>query len=626
MGNVWLDSGWLIPLSPLFGALLSVPWSPAFIKKTGPRPAGYANLLATFVAFLHSVLALQAIWGQPPLHWDFTWFQVASLTVSIPFTLSSLSVGAATVIMGLNMLVQIYSIGYMEMDWGWARFYGLLALFEGGMTLLVFNDSLFFSYMLLEVLTLGTYLLVGFWFNQSLVVTGARDAFLTKRVGDLVLLMAVIALYPLAGTWNYDELGVWAQTADISPITATLLGIALVAGPMGKCAQFPLQLWLDEAMEGPLPSTILRNSVVISVGAWVLIRLTPVVALSDVSKSLAIIAGSATAVGAALIAAAQVDMKRVLSYLASSFLGIVFIAVGAQQVGAAFFLLLTFAVAMATLVASSGSVILTCVTQDLTQVGGLWSRRPVTGICFLIGTFSLIALPPLGSFWALRTLLDGLWQAGDIGLVVAVLFTNLVMGFALMRMFGLMFLGPVQEMSARAPEPIWLVVLPMTVFAALALHTPIMLNALALLPIGIVSDTGLLLLWSSVIGCAVGLLVYGLRSIEKPGGLLPEWLVDLLAYDFYTAQIYKYTVVMIVATLSKVSDWLDRYVIDGLVNFVGLASVVGGETLKYNNTGRSQFYVLTITLFVVMLGILMSWVALPTPLMSVGRLVGFSVS
>ena len=361
---------------------------------------------------------------------------------------------------------------------------------------------------------------------------------------------------------------------------------------------------------------------VVSVGAWVLIRLTPVVALSDVAQGLAIVAGAATAIGGALIAAAQVDAKRVLSYLASSFLGIVFIAVGAQQVGAAYFLLLTFAIAMATLVSSAGSVILTCITQDITQVGGLWSRRPVTGICFLIGTLSFAGLPPLGNFWSLRTLLDGLWQAGDIWLVGVILVTNLVAGFSLMRMFGLMFLGPVKTMSARAPEPIWLVVLPMTIFAAMALHTPVILKWLALLPIVRIGDMGVLLLWSSLIGCAGGLIFYGLRSIENPERLLPGWLVKLLAYDFYTAKVYKNTVVLLVGTLATVSDWLDRYVIDGLVNLVGLVSVVSGETLKYNNTGRSQFYVLTIAVFVVLLGILMSWVALPTTLMSVGNLIG----
>ncbi|MEO0806622.1 MAG: NAD(P)H-quinone oxidoreductase subunit F, partial [Cyanobacteria bacterium J06643_4] len=490
MGNVWLEMGWLIPLYPLMGVLLSIPWSPAFIKKTGPRPAGYVNVIATLVALIHSVVALYYLWGQPAISWSFVWFEVAGLSIDLPFTFSGLSLGATTLIIVLNLLVQLYSIGYLEMDWGWARFFGLLALFVGGMVMLVMTDSLLFSYVLLEILTLGTYLLVGFWFNQSLVVTGARDAFLTKRVGDLILLMAVIALYPLAGTWNFNELAVWAQSAELSPLTSTLLGLALVVGPMGKCAQFPLHLWLDEAMEGPLPSTILRNSVVVSVGAWVLIKLTPVLALSPVGQWVAIALGALTAIGAALISAAQVDIKRVLSYLSSSYLGLVFIAVGAQQVGAAFFLLLTLGVAMATIVASTGSVILTCVTQDLTQLGGLWARRPITGFSYLIGACALVGLPPLGSFWSIRTLLDGLWYAGDFRLVAVLLVTNAITAFSLMRMFGLMFLGPTQVMTARAPEPIWSVVVPMMAMAAMAVHAPIILHSLALLPIGAVGTMG----------------------------------------------------------------------------------------------------------------------------------------
>ncbi|MEM9088037.1 MAG: NAD(P)H-quinone oxidoreductase subunit F [Cyanobacteria bacterium P01_F01_bin.53] len=606
MGNIWLDTGWLIPLYSLMGVLLSVPWSPAFVKKTGPRPAGYVNVLATLVALVHSIVALCYLWGQPAIHWHFLWFQVAGLAVEVPFTISGLSLGATTLIIALNLLVQLYSIGYLEMDWGWARFFGLLALFEGGMVMLVTTDSLFFSYVLLEILTLGTYLLVGFWFNQSLVVTGARDAFLTKRVGDLILLTAVIALYPLAGTWNFNELAVWAQTADLSPTTATLLGLALVVGPMGKCAQFPLHLWLDEAMEGPLPSTILRNAVVVSVGAWVLIKLTPVLALSPVGQMVAIGLGALTAIGAALISAAQVDIKRVLSYLSSSYLGLVFIAVGAQQVGAAYFLLLTLGVAMAAIVASTGSVILTCITQDLTQLGGLWSRRPITGISYLIGACALVGLPPLGSFWSIRTLLDGLWQAGDFGLVGVLIVTNAITAFSLMRMFGLMFLGPTQVMTACAPEPIWSVMLPMMAMAAMALHAPIILHSMALLPIGGIGSMGILLLLSSLLGGLLGVVLYGVRSHENPDKLLPGTLVDLLANDFYTPKIYQNTIIFAVATLANISDWLDRYVVDGAVNLIGLVSVASGESLKYNNTGRLQFYALTIAAFVVILGVFMS--------------------
>ena len=617
MTNIWLDTGWLIPLYPLIGALSSLPWSPGIIHRTGPRPAGYLNLFTTLLAFAHSVAGLIAVWGQPALRFELSWVHVANLNITLPFEFSALSLGAAVVITGLNLLVQTYTIGYLEMDWGWARYYALLALFEAGMTALVLGDSVFLSYMLLEILTLGTYLIVGYWYNQPLVVTGARDAFLTKRVGDLILLMGVIAIYPLAGTWSFSELAEWAQQAELSPTAATLLGLGLLAGPMSKCAQFPLHLWLDEAMEGPLPTSILRNAAVVPVGAWVLVKLVPVLALSPLTDRVTIAVGAITAIGSVLIACAQIDVKRVLSYLVSAYMGLVFVAVGAQQADAAFFLLFTYAIAMATLVAAAGSVVLTCVTQDLTQLGGLWGRRPISGLAFLIGIFGFVAMPPLGGFWSMRALVDGLWDRGAWGPIVLILATNWLMAFALMRVYALIFTGPTQVMSARAPEPIWLVVLPMAVLAGLTLHVPVALEAFNLLPVWgmTVNSTGLLLLWSGAMGAIVSYWIYSSRH-KLNYKILPQWLVDLLANDFYTPALYRNTVVLAVATLARLGDWLDRYVVDGLVNFVGLASLIGGETLKYGNTGRSQFYLLTIAVFTVLIALFMGWLYLPVSLES----------
>src|SRR5579883_203142 len=194
MSQLLLQSIWLVPCYALAGAALSVLWFPSVTRLTGPRPAGYVNLVMTFLAFLHGLIALPATWNQPAHQLFFPWLNVANLELTLSLEASSLTIGATILITGLNLLAQIYAVGYMEMDWGWARFFSLLALFEAGMCALVLCNSLFFSYIILEILTLGTYLLVGLWFNQSLVVTGARDAFLTKRVGDLFLLMGVIAL------------------------------------------------------------------------------------------------------------------------------------------------------------------------------------------------------------------------------------------------------------------------------------------------------------------------------------------------------------------------------------------------------------------------------------------------
>ncbi|WP_016949668.1 NAD(P)H-quinone oxidoreductase subunit F [Anabaena sp. PCC 7108] len=607
MAQYLLDSVWLIPVYALIGGLLAVPWSPGIIRKTGPRPAGYVNLVMTFFSFFHAVFAFTAIWHQPAQEVFIPWLSTAGLNLTINLEISSVSVGALIVITGLNFLAQIFAIGYMEMDWGWGRFFSLLGLFEAGLCALVLCNDLFFSYVILEVLTLGTYLLVGLWFSQPLVVTGARDAFLTKRVGDLFLLMGVLGIWPLAGTWNYTELAEWAATANVDPTVMTLVCLGLIAGPMGKCAQFPLHLWLDEAMEGPVPSTILRNSVVVASGAWVLIKLQPVFSLSPTVSSAMVAIGAVTAIGASLIAIAQIDIKRCLSYSVSAYMGLVFIAVGTQQDDAAILLVLTHALASALLVMSTGGIVWNNITQDVTQLGGLWTRRPVSGIAFIVGTLGFIGFPPLGSFWALFKLADGLWTTHPVlvGIIVAV---NALTAFSLTREFGLIFGGKPKQMSERSPEAHWPMVLPMVILVGFVLHLPLVLQSLSLLPnwTTLNKDIALLLIWSSIFGCSISGVIY-LGNIPKPIRLPWKGLQDLLAYDFYTPKLYKITIIFGVAQISKFADMLDRFVIDGIVNLVGLFSLLGGEGLKYSTTGQTQFYAFTILLGVGVLGAWVTW-------------------
>jgi NAD(P)H-quinone oxidoreductase subunit 5 len=562
----------------------------------------------TLLAFAHSLFALLATWNQPAQQLSVTWLSAAGLNLSIDLEISSVSVGAMLLVTGLNLLAQIYAVGYMEMDWGWARFYSLLGLFEAGMCSLVLCNSLFFSYVILEILTLGTYLLVGLWFSQTLVVTGARDAFLTKRVGDLILLMGVVALLPLAGTWNYSELAQWAQTATLDPKVATLLSLALIAGPLAKCAQFPLHLWLDEAMEGPVPSTILRSSVVVATGAWVLIKLQPVLALSPVASAVMISIGAVTAVGASSIAIAQIDIKRSLSYSVSAYMGLVFIAVGTRLDETALMLLLTYAVSMALLVMSTGTIVWNSITQDLSQYGGLWSRRPISGLCYIVGAAGLIAVPPLGCFWALLQMADNLWATQPL-LVGVLLLVNALTAFSVTREFGLIFAGKSKQMTERSPEVHWPMALPMVVLAGFTLHVPLLLLQWHLLPDWATLDKTAagLLLASSAIGCGAGAVIYLNDSWPKPVQFGSKSLQDFFAYDFYTAKLYRLSIVFVVDSVSKVIYWLDRYIVDGVVNFVGLATLFGGQSLRYSVSGQSQFYVLTILVGTAFIGLVVSW-------------------
>jgi len=194
MTDFLVENSWVIPIYSLLGAIATLPWSLGLIRKTGPRPAAYLNILMTLIGFIHGSVIFNLIWTRPAQQFVFHWLQVADLDLTLSIELSPVSIGAMEMVTGISLLVQVYALGYMEKDWSLARFFALMGFFEAALAGLALSDSLLLSYCLLEALTLSTYLLVGFWYAQPLVVTAARDAFLTKRVGDIALLMAIVAL------------------------------------------------------------------------------------------------------------------------------------------------------------------------------------------------------------------------------------------------------------------------------------------------------------------------------------------------------------------------------------------------------------------------------------------------
>ncbi len=601
-----LDSVWLIPCYPLIGAILASPWSLGWTGQLGTRPAGYINIVMAGVAFIHSLLALISGWDLPMREISYSWLHTSTLDINFPIEISVLTLTAISVVSGINLISQIYAVGYLEMDWGWARFFSLMNCFGAGICGLVLSNSLFFSYVFLELLTLATYLLVGFWFAQPLVITGARDAFWTKRVGDIVLLMGVIAIYPIAGTWNFTELATWSQTAQLDSTVALLLGLSLSAGPLGKCAQIPFQLWLDEAMEAPVPATVLRNAVVVGAGAFVLIKLAPVISLSPILLNILVILGVATSICCSLIAIAQIDMKRVLSYALSAYIGLVFIAVGTQNIDSAKFILFNESFGMALLYMSIGSIIWTNITQDLTQLGGLWSRRPLTGLSMLVGILSFVSVPPLGGFWGFLQLTQSLWVEQP-WLVGVILIVNTATTFSLTRLFCRIFLGAAQPMAQRSLEPFWLISLPVIVLAVFICHLPIILGNLGMLPSWGELNMLLapLLVWSSISGLATAGLIYGINVIPKPIKLPIPAIQNFFAYDFYVQRFYQLTIVFLVATSARLINWFDRYIVDGLVNLVGIGTLFSGQALKYTTSGQSQLYILLAFSGVILLGLLM---------------------
>ena len=629
-----LQTAWLVPFYPLLAALLSLAWSPGLISRTGPRPCGYLNLAMVAVAFSHSLLALTALHTNAaagaqalykPVSFSWTWLETAGLRVGFDGLVTEPVLIAMTVITGLHLLVQIYAIGYMEMDWGWPRFFGCLSFFEAGLCGLVLTDSVFFSYVILELLTLGTYLIVGTWYNQPLVVKGARDAFLTKRIGDLILLAGVIALLPVSGTWNFHGLQGWAAdlTNNGQPLPAgfTLILLALIAGPMGKCAQIPLHLWLDEAMESPLPSTVLRNSVVVVGGAWVLLRLEPLIELSPLVQAVLVAVGGTTAVVASLIALAQVDVKRALSFLVSSWLGLLFVAVGLGGTAVADHLLLVYPLPMALILMAIGTIVISNVTQDLTQLGGLWSRRPLMGLAFLTGAAGLMGLPPFASFAALRELLALTAASGHPWLLGGlVLLTNCLISAGLIRVFGQIWGGRPTPFTQRSAEVLWLMVLPTTVLMGMELHLPQLLvrnGVFSLTPLPGWGPLAWPLLVSTLVGggfsAAFYLRPHGLARLPQALSGLQEWL----AHDMQTERFYHRTVVALVLALARFGAWSDSRLVDGFSGGTGAAAMAGARRLSLTTSGRSQAYALSLVLGVLLMAawLLASPAPLPLPLL-----------
>jgi NAD(P)H-quinone oxidoreductase subunit 5 len=603
-----IQKSWWLPLYGLSGAILTIPWAAGIIHRTGPRPAAYINILMTVIAFIHGSIVLGFTWNQGPRELIFHWFRAADLDLSFAIDISSVSIGAMELVTGLSLLAQLFALGYMEKDWALARFFALMGFFEGAMSGLAISNSLFLSYALLEMLTLSTYLLVGFWYAQPLVVTAARDAFLTKRVGDILLLMGVVALATLTGSLNFPDLYEWAETVSLPPLTANLLGLALIAGPTGKCAQFPLHLWLDEAMEGPNPASILRNSVVVAGGAYILIKMQPILNLSPLALTTLVVLGTMTAIGASLVAIAQIDIKRALSHSTSAYLGLVFIAVGLQWTGFALFLLLSHAIAKALLFMSIGSIISTTNTQDLTEMGGLGPRMPATTTAFLVGSAGLVGFLPLGGFWSLQRGMDIFWF-DQPWLVAILLLVNCLTAINLIRVFRLAFLGQPQPKTRRAPEVPWQMAVPMVTLTITTLLVPAMMQRFSLLPDWnyINKEALLLLVGSGLLGTIIGGGLTLQRTWSRPIQAPLRFLQDLLAYDFYIDRLYRVSVVFAVERLSFLNAWIDRYIVDGAVNLIGLATIFSGQSLRYSISGQSQFYVVTILLGVSLLAVLFSW-------------------
>ena len=444
-----------VALAPLAGSLLAGIWGTQLGGAgLGRRWSHSLTILGVFISFVLSVLTLQdvVVDGARFNQTLYTWMEVGGLKMEIGFMVDGLTAMMMCVVSFVSLMVHIYTIGYMEEDEGYNRFFAYISLFTFAMLMLVMSNNMLQLFFGWEAVGLVSYLLIGFWFNKPSAVFANMKAFLVNRVGDFGFILGIGLIAAYAGTLNYTE--VFAKTSELAVLSlpgtdwmlVTVICICLFVGAMGKSAQFPLHVWLPDSMEGPTPiSALIHAATMVTAGIFMVARMSPLFELSDTALNLVLIVGSITALFMGFLGIVQNDIKRVVAYSTLSQLGYMTVALGASAYSVAVFHLMTHAFFKALLFLAAGSVIMGVHhNQDIRYMGGLRKYMPITWLTSLLGSLALIGTPLFSGFYSKDSIIEAV-AASHLPAAqwahFAVLAGVFVTAFYSFRMYFLVFHG-----------------------------------------------------------------------------------------------------------------------------------------------------------------------------------------
>jgi NADH-quinone oxidoreductase subunit L len=444
-----------VPLAPLAGALLAGILGTSFGgNRIGRRLSHTLCILGVFVAFVISAMTLKsvALDGARFNQTIYEWMVVGGLKMEIGFLVDGLTAMMMAVVTFVSLMVHIYTIGYMEDDEGYNRFFAYISLFTFSMLMLVMSNNflqLFFGW---EAVGLVSYLLIGFWFNKPTAIFANLKAFLVNRVGDFGFILGIGLIVAFAGTLSYTE--AFAKAGELAKIAfpgtewllVTVICICLFIGAMGKSAQFPLHVWLPDSMEGPTPiSALIHAATMVTAGIFMVARMSPLFELSETALSFVMVIGAITALFMGFLGIIQNDIKRVVAYSTLSQLGYMTVALGASAYSVAVFHLMTHAFFKALLFLAAGSVIIGMHhNQDIRWMGGVRKYMPITWITFLLGSLALIGTPLFAGFYSKDSIIEAVHFSklpGHSFAYFAVVAGVFVTAFYSFRLYFLVFHG-----------------------------------------------------------------------------------------------------------------------------------------------------------------------------------------
>ena len=583
---------WLILLAPLGGAgvitLFTLRW------KTLSSAISVAAVLVSFVCsclvFAHAASSAAQI----------TWIDVAGvLKIPIALTLDALSKTMAVLVSGVGALIHIFSLGYMRDDQGKSRYFAALSLFMFAMLGIVLASNFVMLFIFWELVGFTSYVLIGHWFYREAAADAANKAFITTRIGDFGFMIGILMVWMATGSIVFIEIAPRISSLTSYPTFLTIAALLVFCGAVGKSAQFPLHVWLPDAMEGPTPiSALIHAATMVAAGVYMLVRVAFIIQASQTALLIVAWIGTITAAMAALIATQQDDIKRILAYSTLSQLGYMIMGVGLASSEAAMFHLFTHAFFKALLFLAAGSVIaMLHHEQNIWKMGGLSKKLPITFVTFAVGALALIGCPPFSGFFSKDAILALAYER-NMPIFAVALFTAFLTAFYVIRMLVIAFFGNPRSDSAReSRESPPVMTLPVMVLAVLATvgGFGFFARRFLALPVEkhIATFVPALAVIALIAGSGLAVVIYRHRETDPVD-------LKLLRHKFYFDEFYGWLTHWTQELLARVAAFVDRWIIDaGAVGGSSRGTWGIGALLRLVQVGNLQAYVFLFGLGVV---------------------------
>ncbi len=585
---------WIVLLAPLLSAvvitLFTLRWKAL---------SSFISIAAVLISFLCSCL----IFVRPEVSaTEMTWLEVSGV-FRVPFglVLDQLSKTMLVLVSGIGATIHIYSLGYMRDDEGKSRYFAALSLFMFAMLGIVLANNFVMLFIFWELVGFTSYVLIGHWFYRDAAADAGNKAFITTRIGDFGFMLGILMIWMATGSIVFTEIAPRMSVLASHPAFVTIAALLIFCGAVGKSAQFPLHVWLPDAMEGPTPiSALIHAATMVAAGVYMLVRVAFIIQASQTALLVVAWIGSITAVMAALIATQQNDIKRILAYSTLSQLGYMVMAVGLASNDAAMFHLFTHAFFKALLFLAAGSVIVMLHhEQNIWKMGGLSRNLPITFVSFAVGALALIGCPPFSGFFSKDAILALAYER-NMPIFLVGLFTALLTAFYIVRLLVIVFFGKARsEIARESDESPFVMTGPLIVLALLAAFGGFAFFARNFLALPREKEVVLL-----VPALAIGVLVLGsFLAIALYRNRTSESLdVELLRRKFYFDEFYRWLIKWTQEALARICAFFDRWIIDaGAVGGSSSGTLGIGALLRLLQVGNLQAYLFLFGLGVVAL-------------------------